>query len=64
MMSFKQIYDFYNLCINKSFLRKRTRHAENDIYLLQNENKKLQEWKIDIEKRSDNRFLEIWTKLG
>lgn len=62
-MSFKQIYEFFNLCLNKSFLRKRTRHAENDIFLMQNELKKLQEWKIDIEKRTDTRFADIWTKL-
>ena len=41
-MSFKQIYEFFNLCLNKSFLRKRTRHAENDIFLMQNELKKLE----------------------
>lgn len=29
--SFQQLYEFNNLCLNKSFLRKRVRASEEDI---------------------------------
>ena len=53
-MTFKQLYDFYNLCNNKSFLRKRTRDAEEDIYNLQGRVKELETWRGDIEIRMAN----------
>ena len=34
MLSFQQLYEFNNLFLNKSFLRKRTRAAEEDIFKL------------------------------
>jgi len=34
LITFEQLYEFNNLFLNKSFLRKRTRAAEQDIYTL------------------------------
>ena len=58
MFSFKQLYEFNNLYLNKSFLRKRTRNAEEDIFKIQNQIKELFEWREDVEKRTDTRFQE------
>ena len=59
LVSFTQLYDFNNLCLNKSFLRKRTKHSEDHIAVLQNEVKDLQEWRTDIEKRMKKQFEEV-----
>ena len=58
LVSFKQLYEFNNLCLNKSFLRKRTRAAEEDILDLQKRVKKLEGWRPDIEKRMAEQFEE------
>ncbi len=56
LMSFTQLYDFNNLGLNRSFLRKRTKKSENHIEVLQNEVKELQTWREDIEKRMKKQF--------
>jgi hypothetical protein len=63
MFSFKQLYEFNNLHLNKSFLRKRTRHAEEDIASLQDQVKVLQAWREDIEMRTDKRFAEVTARF-
>ena len=37
MLTFKQHYQLNNLCLNKSFLRKRTKVSEDNISVLQSE---------------------------
>ena len=46
--SFEQLYDFNNLFLNKSFLRKRVRSSEEDIFKAQNNIKNLFEWKKEL----------------
>ena len=56
LVSFKQLYDFNNLCLNKSFLRKRTKQSEDHISVLQDEVKELQRWRADLEDRMKKQF--------
>ena len=51
MFSFKQLYDFNNLYLNKSYLRKRVKSTEDHLDSVQKELDGLQAWKIDLEKR-------------
>lgn len=51
MVTFKQLYEFNNLFLNKSYLRKRTGRSEEYIAKLQKEMIEVQEWRVDIEKR-------------
>ena len=41
MINFIQLYDFFNLCLNKSYLKKRTYKSEGNIKTLQKEVKEL-----------------------
>ncbi len=59
MFTFKQLYQLNNLCLNKSFLRKRTKVSENNISVLQSEVIELQNWRKDIEQRMDDRFKSV-----
>ena len=59
MFSFKQLYEFNNLYLNKSFLRKRTRNAEEDIASIWAHNKEMLAWREDMEKRTDERFADV-----
>ena len=59
MFSFKQLYEFNNLYLNKSFLRKRTRNAEEDIASIWAHNKEMLAWREDMEKRTDERFVDV-----
>lgn len=56
MVSFQQIYDMFNLSLNKSFLRKRTRSAEQDIHKLQQEMAEQQNWREELEARLKEKF--------
>lgn len=51
MFSFEQVYDFFNLCLNKSLLNKRTRSAEEDVYAIQNQLKEFTTWRQTLEGR-------------
>lgn len=64
MFTFKQLYKLNNLCLNKSFLRKRTKVSEDKIEVLQNEVIELQQWRKDIEERMDNRFIAVDDHFG
>lgn len=55
-MNFVQIYDLTNIMINRSFLKKRTRDAEEDINKLQLFERNVEAWKIDIEQRMADKF--------
>jgi hypothetical protein len=46
--SFEQLYDFHNLCLNKSFLRKRVRSIEEDIFRNSNKLDELYAWKKEL----------------
>jgi hypothetical protein len=46
--SFKQLYDFNNLYLNKSFLRKRVRSSEEDIHKNQKDIEALFKWKEEL----------------
>jgi len=59
LVSFKQLYDFNNLCLNRSFLRKRTSKSELNIEILQAQVKALQKWRVDIEARMKQQFIEV-----
>jgi len=59
MFSFKQLYEFNNLYLNKSFLRKRTRNAEEDIASIWAQLNKMMAWSEDMEKRTDERFADV-----
>ena len=61
--SFEQLFDFFNLCLNKSMVKKRTRSSEEEIYKLQNQLKEFQEWRDDLETRLANKHTEIQTKF-
>lgn len=54
--SFKQLYEFNNLVLNKSFLKKRTKVNEDHIAKLQAEMLEQQRWREDIEKRMAQQF--------
>jgi hypothetical protein len=64
MFTFKQLYQLNNLCLNKSFLRKRTKVSEDNISVLQSEVIELQNWRKDIEERMDNRFKAVDDHFG
>ena len=49
MFSFKQLYEFNNLVLNKSYLKKRTTVNETHIAKLQEEMLEQQRWREDIE---------------
>ena len=51
MVNFQQLYDFNNLCLNKSYVKKRTKINEDKIAKLQADVKNLFEWREDLEKR-------------
>ena len=46
--SFHQLYEFNNLCLNKSFLRKRVRASEEDIDKNQTDIAALFKWKAEL----------------
>ena len=52
----KQLYEFNNIVLNKSFLRKRTAVNEDHIAKLQREMLEVQAWREDIEKRMKDQF--------
>lgn len=56
LFSFQQLYDFFNLCLNRSFLSKRTRGCEQDIYDLQQELKEFHEWREALEPRINKKI--------
>lgn len=45
LMSFKQLYDFFNLCLNKSLAVKRVRSVEEDIFEIKKDLKEYHEWR-------------------
>jgi hypothetical protein len=51
LVTFKQLYDFNNLFLNKSYLRKRVKSTEDHLDSVQKELDGLQAWKIDLEAR-------------
>lgn len=55
LVTFKQLYDFNNLFLNKSYLRKRVKSTENHLDSVQKELDGLQAWKIDLEARYKQR---------
>jgi hypothetical protein len=59
MFSFKQLYEFNNLYLNKSFLRKRTRNAEEDIASIWAQINKIHAWQEDMDNRTDQRFADV-----
>ena len=61
MVSFQQIYDLINLCLNKSFMRKRVRSSEQDIHVLQQKVHTLEEWRVEMEEKTTGKFNEIDT---
>ena len=50
-LSYKQLYDFFNICLNKSFLKKRVLAAEVDVNDAHIKVTTLQDWRLDIETR-------------
>lgn len=57
--SFEQLYDFNNLVLNKSFLRKRVRSLEEDMQKAQEDVKGLQAWRLDMEERTAENFRRV-----
>ena len=61
LITFKQLYEFINLVMNKSYLKKRTKFAEDHLSSLQKEVDGLQAWKIDLEERYKKRNEDVET---
>ena len=59
LFSFHQLYDFNNLFLNKSFLRKRVRSTEEDIWQLQNKVAALESWRPEHEQDMKDQFAQV-----
>ena len=55
MISFQQLYDFNNLCLNRSFLRKRTKSNEEHIDAIEKDLAEMHEWRDEFEERYKTR---------
>ena len=51
MMTFKQIYDFMNLFLNKSYLKKRTKNSEEHIDSIEKDLVEMHQWRDKLEER-------------
>lgn len=58
--SFEQLYYFNNLCMNKSFLRKRVRSLEVDLATAQAHIKELERWREELEGRMAENFNQVY----
>ena len=56
LFSFQQLYDFFNLCLNRSFVSKRTRSCEEDVFDLQQELKEFHKWREALEPRINKKI--------
>ena len=55
MLSFQQLYDFNNLCLNRSYLRKRTKNNEEHIDALEKDLEEMHKWRDELEERYKTR---------
>jgi uncharacterized protein with NRDE domain len=55
LISFKQLYDFSNLFLNKSYLKKRTKNNEEHIDALEKDLKEMHQWRDELEARYKKR---------
>lgn len=61
--SFEQLYHFNNLCMNKSFLRKRVRSLEVDLATAQKHIKELERWREEMESRMAENFDQVYKRF-
>jgi hypothetical protein len=45
LVSFKQLYDFSNMFLNKSYLKKRTKNNENHIDAIEKDLVEMHQWR-------------------
>lgn len=56
LVTFAQLYDFNNLFLNRSYLRKRTGVCEKKITAIEKELLELQAWRQDHEEKQKEQF--------
>ena len=57
------MYDFFNLCLNRSYLKKRTAKSEIHISNIEDEIKVIHQNKTDLETNTNERFTKVSNKF-